>query len=87
MAFRSTANREQLKWFNIEATDLPAATRKALDVVVSAETQFKADLEALLTKEGIMPKDTKMLLSRRGSRIGVAFSNGSANGGLKFKTR
>ena len=40
--------KEELKWQNIEADDLPAAVKKSFDAMVEAEATFKADLEKLL---------------------------------------
>jgi hypothetical protein len=40
--------REELKWHNIDADDLPAAVKKSFDAMVGAEATFKADLEKLL---------------------------------------
>jgi hypothetical protein len=36
--------REELKWQNIDADDLPAAVKKSFDAMVDAEATFKADL-------------------------------------------
>ena len=44
--------REELKWQNIDADDLPAAVKKSFDAMVEAEAAFKADLEKLLKNEG-----------------------------------
>jgi hypothetical protein len=44
--------REDLKWQNIHADDLPAAVKKSFDAMVEAEAAFKADLEKLLKNEG-----------------------------------
>jgi len=49
--------REELKWQNIHADDLPAAVKKSFDAMVEAEATFKADLEKLLKDEGHMPED------------------------------
>ena len=40
--------REELKWQNIDADDLPAAVKKSFDAMVEAESTFKADLEKLV---------------------------------------
>jgi len=40
--------KEELKWQNIDADDLPAAAKKSFDAMVEAEAAFKADLEKLL---------------------------------------
>ena len=48
--------REELKWQNIDADDLPAAVKKSFDAMVEAEATFKADLEKLLKNEGHMPE-------------------------------
>jgi hypothetical protein len=58
--------------------------------MVAAEAAFKADLEKLLKKEGHMPEDKYLLMSRKGKRLGVAYvsaprGEGGA-GSLKFKT-
>ena len=37
--------REELKWQNIHADDLPAEVKKSFDAMVDAEAAFKADLE------------------------------------------
>jgi hypothetical protein len=37
------------------------------------EAAFKADLEKLLKKEGHMPEDKHLLMSRKGKRLGVAY--------------
>ena len=81
--------KEELKWRNIDADDLPAAVKKSFDARVEAEAAFKADLEKLLKKEGHMPEDTYLLISRKGKRLGVAYTSapGSKGGSLKFKTR
>jgi hypothetical protein len=47
--------KEELKWQNIDADDLPAAVKKSFDAMVEAEVTFKADLEKLLKAEGHMP--------------------------------
>jgi hypothetical protein len=44
--------REELKWQNIDADDLPAEVKKSFDAMVEAEAAFKADLEKLLKNEG-----------------------------------
>jgi hypothetical protein len=36
--------REELKWQNIDADDLPADVKKSFDAMVEAEAAFKADL-------------------------------------------
>ena len=48
--------REELKWQNIDADDLPAQVKKSFDAMVEAEPAFKADLEKLLKAEGHMPE-------------------------------
>jgi hypothetical protein len=45
---RKTMAREELKWQNIDADDLPAEVKKSFDAMVEAEAVFKADLEKLL---------------------------------------
>ena len=79
--------REELKWQNIEADDLPAD----FDAMVEAEATFKADLEKLLKNEGHMPEDKFLVMSRKGKRLGVAFAStprGEGGAGfLKFKTK
>ena len=42
--------REELKWQNIDADDLPAQMKKSFDAMVEAEAAFKADLEKLLSR-------------------------------------
>jgi hypothetical protein len=73
--------REELKWQNIDADDLPAAVKKSFDAMVEAEATFRAD----------MPEDKFLVMSRKGKRLGVAFAStprgeGGA-GSLKFKTK
>jgi hypothetical protein len=46
--------REELKWQNIDADDLPDDVKKSFDAMVEAEATFKADLEKLLKSEGHM---------------------------------
>ena len=65
--------REELKWQNIDADDLPAAVKKSFDAMVEAEATFRADLEKLLKDEGHMPEDKFLVMSRKGKRLGVAF--------------
>jgi len=36
--------KEELKWQNIDADDLPAAVEKSFDAMVEAEATFKVDL-------------------------------------------
>jgi hypothetical protein len=47
--------REELKWQNIDADDLPADVKKSFDAMVEAEATFKTDLEKLLKNEGQVP--------------------------------
>src|SRR5262249_6545485 len=86
-----TIAREELKWQNIDADDLPADVKKSFDAMVEAEATFKADLEKLLKHEGHMPEDKFLVMSRKGQRLGVAFaSTPRGEGGpgfLKFKTK
>ena len=82
--------REELKWQNIDADDLPAAVKKSFDAMVEAEAAFKADLENLLKNEGHMPEDKYLVMSRKGKRLGVAYASTQREGGagsLKFKTK
>ena len=81
--------REELKWQNIDADDLPAQVKKSFDAMVEAEPAFKADLEKLLKAEGHMPEDKFLVMSRKGKRLGVAFAGAPREGGasLKFKTK
>ena len=83
--------REELKWQNIDADDLPAEVKKSFDAMVEAEAAFKADLEKLLKKEGHMPEDKYLLMSRKGKRLGVAYASAPRGEGgagfLKFKTK
>jgi hypothetical protein len=86
-----TMAREELKWQNINADDLPAEVKKSFDAMVEAEAAFKADLEKLLKNEGHLPEDKFLVMSRKGKRIGVAYAStprgeGGA-GSLKFKTK
>ena len=83
--------REELKWQNIAADDLPAEVKKSFNSMVEAEATVKAVLEKLLKDEGHMPEDKFLVMSRKGKRLGVAFANtprseGGA-GSLKFKTK
>jgi hypothetical protein len=85
------AAREELKWQNIDADDLPAAVKKSFDAMIEAEAAFKAELEKLLKQEGHMPEDKHLLMSRKGKRLGVAYAStprgeGGA-GSLKFKAK
>ncbi len=83
--------REELKWQNIDADDLPAEVKRSFDAMVEAGATFKADLEKLLKNEGHMPEDKFLVVSRKGKRLGVAFAStprgedGAAS--LKFKTK
>jgi hypothetical protein len=83
--------REELKWQNIDADDLPAEVKQSFDAMVAAEAAFKVELEKLLKKEGHMPEDKYLLISRKGKRLGVAYaSTPRGEGGaasLKFKTK
>jgi hypothetical protein len=88
---QSMATREELKWQNINADDLPAEVKKSFEAMVDAEAAFKADLEKLLKSEGHMPEDKFLVVSRKGRRLGVAYAStprgeGGA-GSLKFKTK
>jgi hypothetical protein len=65
-----TMTREELKWQNIDADDLPAAVKKSFDAMVEAEAAFKADLEKLLKNEGLMPEDKFLVMSRKGNVLG-----------------
>ena len=67
--------KEDLKWQNIDADDLPAAVKKSFDAMVEAEAAFKTDLEKLLKREGHMPEDKFLVMSRKGKRLGVAFAS------------
>ncbi len=83
--------KEELKWQNIDADDLPATVKNSFDAMVEAEAAFKADLEKLLKAEGHMPEDKFLVMSRKGKRLGVAFASmprgeGGASS-LKFKTK
>ncbi len=64
--------REELKWQNIDADDLPAPVKKSFDAMVEAEATFKADLEKLLKNEGHMPEDKFLVMSRKGKRLFTA---------------
>jgi hypothetical protein len=90
-SWSQTMAREELKWQNIDADDLPADIKKSFDAMVEAEAAFKADLEKLLKNEGHMPEDKFLVMSRKGKRLGVAFaSTPRGEGGaasLKFKTK
>ena len=45
--------KEELKWQNIDADDLPAAVKESFDAMVKAEAAFKTDLEKLLSRRAI----------------------------------
>ena len=47
-----TMAREELKWQNIDADDLPTDVKQSFDAMIEAEAAFKAELEKLLKKEG-----------------------------------
>jgi hypothetical protein len=83
--------REELKWQNIDADDLPAEVKKSFDAMIEAEAVFKADLEKLLKNEGHMPEDKFLVMSRKGKRLGVAYATTPRGEGgarsLKFKTK
>ena len=83
--------KEELKWQNIEADDLPVEVKRSFDAMVAAEAAFKADLEKLLKAEGHMPEDKFLVMSRKGKRLGVAFASAPRGDGgarsLKFKTK
>ena len=83
--------KEELKWQNIDADDLPATVKNSFDAMVEAEAAFKTDLEKLLKHEGHMPEDKFLVMSRKGKRLGVAFvSTPRGEGGavsLKFKAK
>ena len=87
----TTMAREELKWQNIDADDLPAEVKKAFDAMLEAEAKFKGDLEKLLKNEGHMPDDKFLVMSRKGKRLGVAFASSPRGeggaGALKFKTK
>jgi hypothetical protein len=61
--------RQELKWQNIDADDLPAEVKKSFDAMVEAEAAFKVDLEKLLKNEGHMPEDEFLVMSRKGKRL------------------
>ena len=83
--------KEELKWQNIDADDLPAAVKKSFNAMVEAEAAFKADLEKLLKAEGHMPEDKFLVMSRKGKRLGVAFASAPRGEGgarsLKFTAK
>ena len=83
--------REELKWHNIDADDLPPDVKRSFDALVAAEAAFKAELEKPLKKEGHMPEDKYLLMSRKGKRLGVAYASAPRGeggaGSLKFKTK
>ena len=83
--------REELKWQNIHADDLPAEVKKSFDAMVEAEAAFRADLEQLLKNEGHMPEDKFLVMSRKGRRLGVAYASSPRGeggaGSLKFKSK
>jgi len=67
--------REELKWHNIDTDDLPSAVKKSFDAMVEAEAAFKDDLEKLLKKEGHMPEDKFLVMSRKGKRLGFGYEH------------
>ena len=82
--------REELKWQNNDADDLPAEVKKSFDAMVEAEGAFKADFEKLLKSRsyagGLVPG-----YEPQGKTSWVAFAStprgeGGA-GSLKFKTK
>ena len=83
--------REELKWQNIDADDLPDEVKKSFDAMVEAEAAFKADLEKLLKKEGHMPEDKFLLMTGRESALGspmrARHEAKAGAGSLKFKTK
>jgi hypothetical protein len=68
MGWSKTMAREELKWQNIDADDLPAVVKKSFDAMVEAEAAFKADWEKLLKNEGHMPEDKFLVMHRKGKR-------------------
>jgi hypothetical protein len=90
-SWSKTIAREELKWQNIDADDLPAEVKKSFDAMVEAEAAFKAALEKLLKNEGHMPEDKFLAMSRKGKRLGVAYVSTPRGergaGSLKFKTK
>src|SRR5260370_26777535 len=66
-SWSKTMAREELKWQNLDADDLPAQVKKSFDAMVEAEAVFKADLEKLLKAEGHMPEDKFLVMSRKGN--------------------
>jgi hypothetical protein len=54
--------KEELKWQNIDADDLPAAVKKSFDAMVEAEAAFKADLESLRDADRPRPEMMTNLL-------------------------
>jgi hypothetical protein len=64
--------REELKWQNIDADDLPAEVKKSFDAMFEAEAAFKADLEKLLKNEGHMPEDKFLVMSPEGQALGCS---------------
>jgi len=53
--------KEELKWQNIDADDLPATVKKSFDAMVEAETTFKTDLEKLLKQKVICRRTSSWL--------------------------
>src|SRR5262249_12210499 len=86
-----TMAREELKWQNIDADDLPAEVKRSLDAMVDAEVAYMDDLEKLLKNEGHMPEDKFLVMSRKENRLGVAYVSTPRGergaGSLKFKTK
>jgi hypothetical protein len=65
--------------------------KRFFDALVSAEAAFKAELENLLKKQGHMPDDKYLLMSRKGKRLGVAYASAPRGEGeagfLKFTAK
>jgi len=79
--------KEDLTWHDVNADDLPPNVRKLLDALIAAEAKFKDELEVALKKAGHMPEGTRLIMSRKRERIGVAFAKSGVGGGsrLQFK--
>jgi hypothetical protein len=75
----------------IDADDLPPDMKRSFDALVSAEAAFKAELENLPKKQGHMPDDKYLLMSRKGKRLGVAYASAPRGegeaGSLKFTAK
>jgi hypothetical protein len=59
--------REELKWQNIDADDLPADVKQSFDAMIEAEAAFKAKLEKVLRRKVTCPRTNSCSLAGRGT--------------------